>query len=127
MQLFRLFIDVLVYRFLARCASESPGHPIHEGLAVSGEEHCPAVRALERSGLSGFGALLRRHRLAAGLSQQALAERARMSANGIGALERGYRRKPQHQTFALLVYALELEGEEYAKFESAARSVGRAG
>jgi transcriptional regulator with XRE-family HTH domain len=39
-----------------------------------------------------FGSLLRRQRLAAGLSQELLAERARMSTNGIGALERGDRR-----------------------------------
>lgn len=127
MQLFRVFIDVFVYRFLARCGSQSSGHPIREGVAVTGEKHVPTVQDLERSGSSGFGALLRRHRLAAGLSQEALAERARLSANGVGALERGYRRKPQRQTFALLVHALQLEGEQYMQFESAARSVGRAG
>jgi len=42
--------------------------------------------------LPNFGVLLRRYRLAAGLSQEALADRARMSANGIGSLERGDRR-----------------------------------
>lgn len=36
-----------------------------------------------------FAAILRHHRLAAGLSQEDLAEQARMSARGIGALERG--------------------------------------
>ena len=43
---------------------------------------------------SAFGALLRRHRLGAGLSQELLAERARMSVYGISALERGERRHP---------------------------------
>ena len=42
-----------------------------------------------------FGTLLRRHRLAAGLSQEALAERARMSTNGVGALENGWLRIPR--------------------------------
>ena len=39
-----------------------------------------------------FGTLLQRFRLAAGLSREALAERAGLSATGIGALERGQRR-----------------------------------
>jgi len=39
-------------------------------------------------GPSAFGSLLRGYRLAAGLSQEVLAERARISAQGIGALER---------------------------------------
>ncbi|MGA8533351.1 MAG: helix-turn-helix domain-containing protein [Candidatus Tumulicola sp.] len=72
---------------------------------------------------SDFGLLLRHYRLAAGLSQEALAERARMSTNGISALERGYRRTPQRETLALLVGALALNGEQRVKFEAtAARS-----
>jgi transcriptional regulator with XRE-family HTH domain len=39
---------------------------------------------------SDFGNLLRRHRLAAGLSQEALAERARMSSDGISAVATKY-------------------------------------
>jgi predicted ATPase/ribosome-binding protein aMBF1 (putative translation factor) len=69
---------------------------------------------------SDFGTLLRQHRLAAGLSQEALADRARMSANGIGALERGYRRNPQRETLALLADALGLSGEDRRAFERAA-------
>ena len=41
-----------------------------------------------------FGELLRRYRIAAGLSQEALAERAGLSAHGISDLERGARRFP---------------------------------
>jgi predicted ATPase/transcriptional regulator with XRE-family HTH domain len=73
--------------------------------------------------------LLRHYRLAAGLSQEALAERARMSTQGISALERGYRRTPQRETLALLVGALALNDEQRGEFEAtAARSVllGRA-
>jgi predicted ATPase/DNA-binding XRE family transcriptional regulator len=67
--------------------------------------------------------LLRRYRLAAGLSQEALAERARMSINGISALERGYRRTPQHDTVALLAGALALDEGQREEFEAtAARS-----
>ncbi|MFZ0030724.1 MAG: helix-turn-helix domain-containing protein [Candidatus Cybelea sp.] len=71
-------------------------------------------------GSSNFGRLLRHYRLAAGLSQEALAERARMSANGIGALERGYRRSPQRDTLALLVSALALDEAQREGFEAAA-------
>lgn len=79
---------------------------------------------------SDFGALLRHHRLAAGLSQEALAERARMSINGISALERGYRRTPQRETLGLLATALALSGEDRRAFEaaaagSAARATGK--
>ena len=45
-----------------------------------------------------------------------------MSANGIGALERGHRRTPQKETLALLAAALELEGDARKTFEEAARS-----
>jgi hypothetical protein len=45
-----------------------------------------------------------------------------MSANGIGALERGYRRTPQRETLALLVDALALNAEQRRVFEAAARS-----
>jgi predicted ATPase/ribosome-binding protein aMBF1 (putative translation factor) len=69
---------------------------------------------------SDFGALLRRHRLALGLSQGALAERARLSLRGISALERGYRRSPQRETVALLAGALTLSAEQRRAFEAAA-------
>ena len=94
-----------------------------QGAAPSSANLDYTVKSLGRtSGLSRFGALLRLHRLTAGFSQEALAERARMSANGIGALERGYRRTPKRQTLALLVDALRLDGDDRAQFESAARS-----
>lgn len=71
-------------------------------------------------GILGFGALLRRYRLAAGLTQEALAERARMSLAGIGALERGYRRTPQRETLELLARALALDNDGRRIFEAAA-------
>lgn len=74
----------------------------------------------ERTTGSEFGTLLRRHRLATGLSQEALAERARMSVNGVSALERGYRRAPTRQTLALLAGALALNDEQRGEFELAA-------
>ncbi len=67
-----------------------------------------------------FGPLLRRLRMAAGLSQEALAERARISTEAVGALERGSRKAPQRQTLALLIDALNVEGAERKRFELAA-------
>lgn len=84
-----------------------------------------AVQDEERASSSPeFGTLLRQFRLAAGLSQEALAERARMSTNGIGALERGYRHTPQRETLELLVGALTLDGEDRRLFETAAARAG---
>ncbi|MBV8373620.1 MAG: helix-turn-helix domain-containing protein [Candidatus Eremiobacteraeota bacterium] len=61
---------------------------------------------------SPFGRLLREFRLAAGLSQEALAERATMSADGISALERGINKAPQRETLGLLLEALALSPEQ---------------
>jgi transcriptional regulator with XRE-family HTH domain len=66
-----------------------------------------------------FGALLRRHRLAAGLTQEALAERAGLSARGLQDLEKGARR-PLAATVRRLAGALSLSPEEGAAFAAAA-------
>jgi predicted ATPase/transcriptional regulator with XRE-family HTH domain len=57
---------------------------------------------------AAFGPLLRSLRLSARLSQEQLAERARMSVEGISALERGRRRAPYRETIRLLGDALSL-------------------
>jgi len=69
---------------------------------------------------SVFADHLREFRCAAGLSQEGLAERARMSPAAISALERSVRRAPQIQTVALLAEALELPQAQRASLESAA-------
>ena len=56
-----------------------------------------------------FGALLRRFRLAAGLTQETLAERAGLSTRGVQDLERGVRLMPRAETVRLLADALGLE------------------
>jgi transcriptional regulator with XRE-family HTH domain len=63
---------------------------------------------------STFGALLRRHRLAAGLTQEGLAERAGVSARGVQDLERGVHAAPRADTVRMLADALQLEGEARA-------------
>jgi predicted ATPase/transcriptional regulator with XRE-family HTH domain len=68
-----------------------------------------------------FRRLLRRHRLKAGLSQEALAERALLSTDAIGLLERGVRRSPYEQTVDALARALKLSPHEHDALASAAR------
>jgi tetratricopeptide (TPR) repeat protein/transcriptional regulator with XRE-family HTH domain len=70
---------------------------------------------------TSFGALLRSHRRAVGLTQEGLAERASLSGQAVGALERGDRRFPHRDTVARLADALELAGEQRAVFVLAAR------
>ena len=69
-----------------------------------------------------FGALLRRRRLAAGLTQEMLAERAGLSARGVQDLERGAHR-PLADTVRRLGAALGLTEEDKAAFLAAARPV----
>jgi predicted ATPase/transcriptional regulator with XRE-family HTH domain len=70
---------------------------------------------------TAVGGLLRRHRDAAGLTQEELAERARVSARTISDVERGLRDGVYRETAARLAVGLGLAGEERARFEAAAR------
>ena len=67
-----------------------------------------------------FGMLLRRHRLAAGLTQEALAERAGLSTRGVQDLERGIRQAPRAETVRLLADALALDAAARAGLIAAA-------
>src|SRR5215471_7506627 len=68
-----------------------------------------------------FGALLKRYRLAAGLSQEALAERASLSTRAVSDLERGLSREPRYDTLYLLTRAMNLEASQRAELFAAAR------
>src|SRR5579871_2460499 len=70
---------------------------------------------------SAFGAVLKQHRRAANLTQEALAERAGISARSVSDLERGLSRAPHPDTVAFLAQALSLSGPERAVFLAAAR------
>ncbi|HET7036178.1 MAG TPA: AAA family ATPase, partial [Thermomicrobiaceae bacterium] len=70
---------------------------------------------------STFGALLKRYRRAAGLTQEALAEQAYLSVRGIQDLERGRSKTPRADTVALLAAALGLSSEEHSALATAAR------
>lgn len=68
-----------------------------------------------------FGDLLRRHRLRAGLTQEALAERTGLSSRGISDLERGARELPRKETLRQLLQALDLTRADHAALIAAAR------
>jgi transcriptional regulator with XRE-family HTH domain len=68
-----------------------------------------------------FGQLLKQRRLAAGLTQEGLAERAGLSVPSISNLERGVAHTPRKETLGLLAAALELTPEEREEFLAAAR------
>jgi len=61
-----------------------------------------------------FGILLKRYRTAAGLTQEALAARAQLSARTIADLERGINRIPRYDTLELLLEALSLTVQQRA-------------
>lgn len=69
---------------------------------------------MDESQGASFGVTLRRLREAAGLTQQELAERAGLTPKGVGALERGDRRRPYPHTVRALGAALELSADELA-------------
>jgi predicted ATPase/transcriptional regulator with XRE-family HTH domain len=74
---------------------------------------------MHRSG-AAFGGLLKRHRLAAGLTQEGLAEAAALSREAVSALERGGRQFPRADTIELLANALSLLGDERVALRAAA-------
>lgn len=80
------------------------------------ERHAP--RALHPEAI---GDLLLRYRVAAGLTQEELAERATISVRAIGDLERGVKQYPHRETLRLLADALDLSGEERDCFLAAVR------
>ena len=74
--------------------------------------------------IESFGARLRRLRRAAGLTQEALAEKSGLSGQAVGALERGDRRFPHRETLDRLATALGLDGDDWDAFTAAAARPG---
>jgi tetratricopeptide (TPR) repeat protein/transcriptional regulator with XRE-family HTH domain len=71
-----------------------------------------------------FGTQLRRYRIAAGLTQEELAERAGVSQRSISDMERGVPHTPRPDTVTLLATALDLPAPDRAAFAVAARHLG---
>jgi predicted ATPase/transcriptional regulator with XRE-family HTH domain len=86
----------------------------------SGSGCAGEASSLNTSITTPFGELLRWHRLAAALSQEALAQRAGLSIDAIRALERGRRTAPHPGTVVVLADALDLPASVRAAFIAAA-------
>src|SRR5207244_1448754 len=75
--------------------------------------------------LPSLGALFRHYRLAAGLTQEALAERAELSVRLITDLERDVGHRPRKATLARLATALQLLEPEREQLEAIAHRQGK--
>ena len=76
---------------------------------------------MSQSDGSAFGAWLRRHRMAAGLTQEELAERSGLSVRAISDMERGRTSRPRRDTLRQITDALELSNAEREALANAAR------
>jgi tetratricopeptide (TPR) repeat protein/DNA-binding XRE family transcriptional regulator len=72
---------------------------------------------------SSFGVLLRWYRLASGLSQEELAERAGLSVRALANMERGQTRRPHKRSVRLLAEAMALPELERLNLDRASRLV----
>lgn len=86
-----------------------------------------AIPGGPRAAQSPFGAMLRKYRVAAGLTQEELAERSGLSARAISNLERGQTGRPFRASAELLARALALPEAAAARFVAAARGGPRRG
>ncbi len=69
--------------------------------------------------LQKFAELLRRHRIAARLTQEQLAAKAGLNVRSVSQLERGRVRYPRPESVRLLGQALELQADELTRFTDA--------
>jgi predicted ATPase/DNA-binding XRE family transcriptional regulator len=101
--------------------AQSPCYCVPSGVPVS---VFPRRSATPETSDATFGALLRQYRKVAGLTQEALAERAGLSADGIQKLERGVTH-PYRDTAERLIVALLLAPEDEVRFRAAVQPVWR--
>jgi predicted ATPase/transcriptional regulator with XRE-family HTH domain len=92
--------------------------PLHGSVTVNQRQNQAGMATRD---LPGFGDLLRRHRTAAALSQEELAERAGVSVRALSDLERSVHRAPRLETVRMLADALGLGENERAGLLTAAR------
>jgi predicted ATPase/DNA-binding CsgD family transcriptional regulator/DNA-binding XRE family transcriptional regulator len=93
-------------------------------LRLLNSEHSSAIPlqdgAMSTASTSQLGQLVRRFRLAAGLSQEELAERSGLSARAVSDLERGLRTSPRPESMRMLADALALGDSDRALLRAAA-------
>jgi tetratricopeptide (TPR) repeat protein/DNA-binding XRE family transcriptional regulator len=82
------------------------------------------VDARQSPASDAFGALLRRYRLALGLSQEELADRSGLSVGAIANMERGRTARPRRHSVQALADALGLPEPERLQLDRAAHVIG---
>jgi tetratricopeptide (TPR) repeat protein/transcriptional regulator with XRE-family HTH domain len=82
------------------------------------------VRAKQIPASNSFGTLLRRYRLASGLSQEELADRSGLSVKAIANMERGRTARPRRPTVQSLADTLGLSEPQRLELDWAARGAG---
>src|SRR5215216_6812021 len=92
--------------------------PLHGSVTLNQHRNGRGMTTRE---LSPFGDLVRRHRTAAALSQEELAERAGVSVRALSDLERGVHRAPRLETVRMLAEALGLGADDRADLLAVAR------
>src|SRR5438093_13766225 len=93
----------------AQCTQTDHANSRVAGWGESDALPCARLRTPQMGDECTFADLLRRHRLAAGLTQQVLAERAGLSLRGLSDIERALRRAPHRDTVLRLADALNLD------------------
>ncbi len=118
---------ILEERFVHQCSTNhgaterrSVLSSVRRTIAATGQarEDRHAPRALHTEIVSD---LLRRYRIAAGLTLEELAERASLSVRAIGDIKRGVKQRPHRETIRLLADALDLSDEERDRFLAVSR------
>ena len=107
------------------CELTSTEEPCYHGVRIRDVSE-QRIEKLDAVTNLPFGARLRRLREAAGLTQEELAVRAKLSPNAIGALERGLRKRPYPHTIRSLADALGLSENERAALFAAVPKQGSA-
>jgi transcriptional regulator with XRE-family HTH domain len=97
--------------------AEPPWHSVLLLAAIALVSHERSAALATARGLT-FADLLRRHRLAAGLSQDALAQRTGLSRTGVRELERDLNRPPHQDTVERLAAASGLDAPERMRLTS---------
>src|SRR5215472_9355567 len=102
-----------------RARRHAQGQNLHKActMALPGKRERGAAVGMPDEGT--FGIRLRDYRLAANLTQEELAERAGLSVEAVGALERGDRRSPRPSTIESLSRALKLDARQRDAFIAA--------
>jgi DNA-binding XRE family transcriptional regulator len=88
--------------------SRGSGRPVSGSPSANGQD------------MTSFGILLRKYRAEAGLTQEEMSERARISQRSLSDVERGVVRRPHATTARLLADALGLSGSERERFMAVA-------